>query len=348
MARIGIIGTGWGARVQVPRFREAGLEVVGIAGSNEEKTREVARKLDVPAATGDWREIIRSREVELVSIVTPPSEHAEMAIAALEAGKHVLCEKPTAIHSAEAERMLDAAKARPHQLSLIDHELRFLPSWIEGKLRVQEIGPVRHVEVRYSSPSRADRDRPWNWWSEEAKGGGVLGAIGSHAFDSLRYLAGEIVAVRAMLNTFVTERPHEDDWRRVTSDDYAAAFVRFEHGALGSMVMSVVSAVDEPTVFTIHGELGGIRLTGSSLELASIGGEWTTIMEESSPGAGDSPGGAFGTGTYHLGRALVLALDEGDTDALAAAATFEDGLRQQRCLDAARRSAIDHGGWIGV
>jgi hypothetical protein len=101
MARVGIIGTGWGARVQVPAFREAGLEVVAIAGHNADRTRRAAAELGLEAFD-DWRSLIASN-IDLVTIVTPPSEHLSMAAAALEAGKHVLSEKPMALDVAEAE-----------------------------------------------------------------------------------------------------------------------------------------------------------------------------------------------------------------------------------------------------
>src|ERR1700704_512585 len=99
MTRLGIIGTGWGTRVQVPAFREAGLDVVAIAGQDAEKTRAVDRDLDVKPFV-DWRALLGS-DVDLVSIVTPPSEHLVMATAALDAGKHVLSEKPTALDAGE-------------------------------------------------------------------------------------------------------------------------------------------------------------------------------------------------------------------------------------------------------
>jgi predicted dehydrogenase len=158
MARVGIVGTGWGARVQVPTFREAGLEVTAIAGFHRNKTRELAAELKL-RAHDDWREVVSSPDVDLVSIVTPPSEHREMAIAALEAGKHVLCEKPTALNALEAEQMLAASRRFPSQLALIDHELRFLPAWREARARLPELGSVRYVEGRYSSPARGDRNR---------------------------------------------------------------------------------------------------------------------------------------------------------------------------------------------
>ncbi|HWS70782.1 MAG TPA: Gfo/Idh/MocA family oxidoreductase, partial [Thermoanaerobaculia bacterium] len=170
MARIGIIGTGWGARVQTPAFREAGLEVVAIAGRDAAKTKEIARELDL-RPFDDWRELVTS-DVNLVTIVTPPSEHLEMATAALDAGKHVLCEKPTALDASEAQRLVDAARAHPDRIALIDHELRFLPSFLAAREQVRELGAIWYAEVRYASPARGDRNRAWNWWSDATRGGG--------------------------------------------------------------------------------------------------------------------------------------------------------------------------------
>ncbi|HYF64207.1 MAG TPA: Gfo/Idh/MocA family oxidoreductase, partial [Herpetosiphonaceae bacterium] len=222
--RIAIIGTGWGARVQVPAFRSAGLEIVGLAASNVEKTRAEAERLGVPAFAS-WRELLDT-EADLVSIVTPPATHREMALAALAAGKHVLCEKPTALDAAEAAAMAEAAAARPGQLALIDHELRFHPAFRAARAALAEIGPIRHVASSVVGPSRADASRPWTWWSDRAQGGGIWGAIGSHQLDTLRWLGGEISAVRASLHTFVAERPFEGGARAVTSDDAALAHVR--------------------------------------------------------------------------------------------------------------------------
>src|SRR5688500_2135924 len=220
MARIGIIGTGWGARVQVPTFREAGLSVVAIAGHNRERTRAVAGELGVPAQE-DWRALVKSPEVDLVSIVTPPSEHREMALAALEAGKHVLLEKPTALNADEAEQLLAAARRHPARLALIDHELRFLPSWRQARTRMEELGGIRYAVVRYSSPGRGGRNRAWNWWSDASRGGGSWGAVVSHFVDALRYFGMEVDAVQALLHTTIDRRPFCDTTREVTADDFA-------------------------------------------------------------------------------------------------------------------------------
>ena len=346
MARIGIIGTGWGARVQVPAFREAGLEVVAIAGHNAERTRRIAGQLDVKPFD-DWNALIES-DVDLVTIVTPPSEHLQMATATLDAGKHVLCEKPTALNVDEATRLVAAAQKHPDRLALIDHELRFLPSFRAARERMNDLGGVRYTEVRYASPSRGDRTREWNWWSDADHGGGIWGAVGSHFVDTLRFLGMEIEAVQATLRTIIAERPFENGTRPVTSDDFAAVNLRSSGGVIAAITLSTVaSGPDEPSTITIHGEEGAMRLAGEEL-LTAMRGEPFTVASSAgrSDRKGNSAGGAFGSGTYLLGRAIRSALDDGDRSALADAATFDDGLAQQRVLDAARMSNAKGGAWV--
>lgn len=347
MVRIGIVGTGWGARVQVPAFREAGMHVIAIAGAQSDKTRKLAGELGL-TAYDDWRDLVAS-DVELVSIVTPPSEHREMALAALEAGKHVLSEKPTALHADEARDMVEAARRLPSQLALIDHELRFLPAWLATRDRLGELGPIRYVEVRYASPARGDRNRAWNWWSDAARGGGIWGAVGSHYVDALRYLGLEIEAAHAVLRTIIDRRPSDDGPREVSSDDFASVNLRLHGGAIAAMTFSVVSAgPDEPSTMTIHGERGAIRIAGAEARMSTGGRAFERFAgEDMDTRPGNSPGGAFGTGTLHLAHALRAALDDGDRRTLAPAATFEDGLAQQRVLDAVRKASAE-GRWVEV
>jgi len=348
MARVGIIGTGWGARVQVPAFREAGLDVVATAGHNAERTHNIAGQLDVEPFD-DWRKLIAA-DIDLVTIVTPPSQHLEMSTFALDAGKHVLCEKPTALNASEAEQLVAAGRRHPDRMALIDHELRFLPSFRAARERIGELGGIRYAEVRYASPSRGDRTRAWNWWSDAEQGGGIWGAVGSHFVDALRALGMEIEAVQATLRTIIDKRPFENATRDVTSDDFADVSLRLTNGAIASMTFSAVaSGPDEPTTLTIHGEEGAMRLVGEELLTAMRGEPFTAATKASrSDRRGNSAGGAFGTGTYFLGRALKSAIDDGDRSALANAATFEDGLMQQRVLDAARSSSRNNGAWTAL
>jgi predicted dehydrogenase len=271
-----------------------------------------------------------------------------MASAALRAGKHVVCEKPTALNATEAEQLVTVAAAHPDKIAIIDHELRFVPSWRTARERIRELLPLRYIEMRYATSSRSARDRPWNWWSDAAQGGGAWGAFGSHFVDAIRYLGFEIEAAQAVLHTFIDRRPFESELREVTSDDFAAVQLRICGGALADLTFSAVAAgPEEASIVTIHAEKGAVRLTGQELFVATPQDPWTRVEGDVNL-ADNSAGGAFGRGIYELGCALRVALDHGDRSALAPAATFEDGLAQQRVLDAARRSAAQEGRWEGV
>ncbi len=348
MARIGIIGTGFGARVQTPLFRQAGLDVVALAGANANKTKQIADELGI-RAYDDWRDLVAAPDLDLVSVTTPPSEHREMAIAVLEAGKHLLCEKPTALNAAEAQEMLDAAKRHPNQIAIIDHELRFVPSWQDARTRLGDLGPIRYVECRYASPSRGERNRAWNWWSDAAHGGGIWGAVGSHFVDALRWFGMEIESVQAMLRTIIDRRPSGDETREVTSDDFASIDLRMRGGALAVMTLSAVTTgPDENSMLTFYAESGALRFASEEVLISRGGSPFEQVAPPAPQLPGNSPGGAFGTGTLFLGRALRAALDDGDRDALAPAATLEDGLMQQRVLDAARKSSASGSGFVAI
>lgn len=345
--KIAIIGTGWGARVQVPAFRSAGLKIVGIAAQNYEKTQREAATLEVEAFE-NWRDLLSS-DADLISIVTPPGTHCEMSVAALQAGKHVLCEKPTALNQLEAQTMLEAAQAHPEQLSLIDHELRFLPIFQMARALINDnaIGQIRHVNSSVIFSSRADPQRPWNWWSDKEQAGGAWGAIGSHQIDMLRWLCGDFSSIRASLHTFVGERPLDDQLLPVTSDDFATAQVRLVNGGFASVMISGVAALNENDRMIIHGEHGAIKIEGARLWHAERDGEWQERTPAHTVAIPSEISGNFPVGTVYLGHALK-AYSRGQHDALAQAATFADGLLTQTLLDAAHRSDENDGGWIAI
>ena len=349
--RIAIIGTGWGTRVQVPAFRAAGLEIVGVAANNPMKTRAEAEKLAIPAFD-TWFELLAT-DADVISIVTPPNTHREMAMAALAAGKHVLCEKPTALNAAEAADMLVAAQHHAGQWALIDHELRFHPLYLAARAAVATIGSIRHATSSVVGLSRADELRPWNWWSDKVQGGGAWGAIGSHQVDLVRWLCGEIAAVRGTLHTFITERPFGDSMRPVTSDDAALIHLRFADGGVGSLTISMVAGTNEVDTTTIHGADGAVRIEGARLLVAEHGGAWQDQTPTHTIAIGDGIAGpfpigaAFPIGTMYLGHAL-RAYGAGDHTALQDGATFADGLRIQQILDAVHQSNDTHGGWIAL
>jgi predicted dehydrogenase len=151
--RIGVIGTGFGALVQIPAFRaNHRAEVVAVASGTPGKAKKTADGLGVPHAFDDWRKLVQA-DLDLVSITTPPALHHPMALAALAAGRHVLCEKPMAMSAAEAEDML-AHGDRARRAHVIDHELRFNPNRRRVRQLIQDgfIGAPRHVLLTIVNP----------------------------------------------------------------------------------------------------------------------------------------------------------------------------------------------------
>ena len=186
IVRIGIIGAGFARTTQIPAFKNCeGARIVAIASAHREHAEEVAREFDIPHVEDG---VINRDDVDLVSIATPVVTHCEMTLAALDRGKHVLCEKPMAMNGDEARHMKERAQEAA-VLALIDHELRFLPGRLKMRelLQAGDIGKIKHVKLTFRSDSRADFTRPWNWWSDIKQGGGTLGAIGSHVLDGFRW-----------------------------------------------------------------------------------------------------------------------------------------------------------------
>lgn len=353
--RIGIIGAGFARTTQIPGFKNCeGVKIVAIASAHREHAEEVAREFDIPNVEDDWRGVIAREDVDLVSIVTPVVKHCEMTLAALDAGKAVLCEKPMAMNADEASRMMERAKDKG-VLALIDHELRLLPARIKLRqlLRQGEIGKLRHARLVLRSDSRADVDRPWDWWSDITQGGGALGALGSHAIDAFRWLLGTDVSnVFCQLATHVAKRRDKSGKvREVTSDDEANMLLRFgdrelTEGATGNVSLSVVEAGKPEHRLEIFGARGAYLIEDNQLRHASVGdGDWKKLQTDPGELAKGTSDNDWSRGFTAFSKEIVAALREGRTT-VEGAATFEDGYRTQLVLDAARRSD-ETGCWEG-
>lgn len=335
--------------MQIPAFRAAGLEITALVGRDRAKTERLAKELKIGFATDDWREVLGRDDVQLVSIITPPSLHREMAIAALEAGKHVLCEKPMAMNADETQAMVAAAAAHNQSFAIIDHELRFLPALQRARQEVQSgrLGKLHHIEGSVSNGARRDPSRPWTWWADASQGGGVLGAMGSHMIDTIQFLFGPIAVVNGLTHAFVSERPGEHGPQPVTADDYAALLFQLPGEAIGTLTLSSVAGANEPTRLTAHFEHGALRIETGRLLLS----EGETFVDATPDHTVDVPAqldaAEFPRGSVYLGHALKRALS-GDREALAPAATFADGDRVQRVLDAVRHSDETRSGWVAI
>ncbi len=224
-----------------------------VCGRDGDAVRSAAERLGWSEAETDWRALIARDDVHLVDICTPGESHAEIAVAALEAGKHVLCEKPLANTVAEAEAMAAAAEeARARgQLTMVGFNYRRTPALAHAKRMVDEgrLGELRHVRVSYLQDWLVDPAFPLAWrLRREAAGSGALGDLGAHAVDIAQHLAGAPLAgVSAQTETFVTERPlpgqpPDGEKGPVTVDDAAVFNGRLTTGALASFEVSRVAA----------------------------------------------------------------------------------------------------------
>src|SRR5215212_9851427 len=198
-----------------PRFFDLPLnpELTVLVGRDKARLEAAAARLGWQDTETDWRRVIERDDVDLVDVCTPGDTHAEIAIAALEAGKHVLCEKPLANTVAEAEAMAEAAAraAAKGVRSMVGFTYRRVPAIAFARQLVREgrLGQIRHVRAQYLQDWIADPAAPMSWRLEKDKAGsGALGDIGAHIVDLTQHITGQtLTGVSALLETFVKERP---------------------------------------------------------------------------------------------------------------------------------------------
>jgi len=214
--------------------------LVGICGRNEEAVAEAARRYQYESYTTDWHKLLEDERIQLFDNGGPNDAHAEPSIAAAQAGKHIICEKPLARSSQEAMQMLDAAvKAGVKHMTAFNY--RFVPAIRQAYNLIQSgaLGRLYHFRARYLQewimPQYAT---PLIWRLQKKNAGsGALGDLGAHIIDLARFLAGEVKSVSAMTRTFIPERPVENGagMGQVDVDDAFVASVEFENGAMGTL-----------------------------------------------------------------------------------------------------------------
>lgn len=345
--KIGFIGSGFARKVQIPGFLFCpNVEIASIASRSLENAEKTAREFSIPHFTDNWRETVENKDVDLICMTTPPDLHFEQTLYALEHGKHILGEKPMAMNASEAREMTEKAR-ETGVLALIDHELRFQKGRQKAfqMLRNGEIGKIRHARYVFRNPSRGDANLAWNWWSDKTKGGGALGAIGSHQIDSfLWFLGTEISEVFCQLNTHVKQRKDANgEIREVSTDDEANLILRFAdseltENATGVIDISMVEFPDYQHFIEFSGTKGAMRIGYKGEILLTEGATgWREIETEigkSVEGIFDS---GFPSGFVAFAPKIIEAIREGKTE-IEHAATFEDGLKVQEILDAAHES----------
>jgi predicted dehydrogenase len=215
--KVGLIGTGFGTRVHMPAMRaNADIEVVAICSAQRARAVAAAEQWGIEFATDDYRELIAQDDVEVVDVCTPPDSHAELTIAALEAGKHVVCEKPLALDAKEAKAMARAAEAaralHPHLIDAVHHEMRYVPfrRVLRDLVSTGYLGEVRYVvqTVPVDYGVNPGMEPHWyTWVARKEQGGGFLTGMFSHEIDLLRYTLGDLYDVHGTVSIAVRDKP---------------------------------------------------------------------------------------------------------------------------------------------
>ncbi|MGY5117183.1 Gfo/Idh/MocA family protein [Streptomyces sp. 900105755] len=352
-----------------PRFFDLPLrpELTAVCGRSAAEVRAAAARQGWSDTETDWKRLVERDDIDLIDICTPGDSHAEIALAALAAGKHVLCEKPLANTVAEAEAMAAAAqqaRAAHGARAAVGFNYRRVPAVSLARQLVAEgrLGRIRHVRAQYLQDWLVDPEAPVTWrLRAERAGSGSLGDLGAHAVDLAQFLTGEpITGVSAVLETFVPERPDPAGGRRpVTVDDAAAFTARFGGGALGVFEATRFATGRKNALrIEVDGELGALVF-----DLESLNELGFYDRAESSRTAGfrrvlaTEPEHPYAAAWWPAGH--VLGYEHTFThqvkdlvEAIAAGAdptpSFAEGLRVQRVLDAVAVSARTASVWTAV
>lgn len=339
--RVAVVGTGFGRRVQIPGFLASKrVTLVAVCSRREKQAQETAQAFGIPRFYTDYEELLNEETLDLVSIATPPHLHESMAVRAFERDLNVLCEKPLALDLDGAYRMQRAAREST-KVHAVDHELRFHPNrrYIKSLLDEGRLGRPLQAVVTYFSDFRADALAPWDWWSDKNRGGGALGAVGSHEIDMLQWWFGEIDSVYATLQTSVPERLSPDGRPlRVTSDDALALLLTHRSGVHSQVVISNIAWGPRREGAWIFCEDSSIELQGHDRLLLFEAHE-KRGRDISQPDVLDLPDNfedrapprAFIRLADHLAHVIANNVPQ-------EGATFDDGVHTQQVISAAKLS----------
>ncbi|GMV81264.1 MAG: dehydrogenase [Planctomycetota bacterium] len=373
-----MVGTGFMGRVHVEALRRAGVDVRGILGSSPDKSRAAAKQLGLPRAYVSLDELLADREVHSVHIGTPNKLHAAQVRAALAAGKHVLCEKPLALTSAESADLVALARKHPRQAAGVNYNMRYYPLCLEARARVRggQIGRVFHIAGSYVQDWLL-RETDYNWRVLEAEGGALraVADIGTHWLDLVHAITGlEVEALCADLHTvhpvrkrpkgevetFKREQAAETEPVAIGTEDYGAVLLRFAGGARGTLWVSQVTAgrknalrlevAGERRALSWESERPNELWLGARDEPNALLLKDPSLLSPLAARSAEQPGGhneGYADTFKQLFRDFYGYIAAGDFSAPPPFPTFADGHREMRLCDAILASHRK-GGWVSL
>jgi predicted dehydrogenase len=380
--RVGMIGYGFMGKAhsnawrQAPHFfpLKARVEMHTICGRNAAGVQAARVQFGWQNAATDWRDVVESPLIDVVDINTPNDSHAEIAIAAARAGKHILCEKPLALNLKQAEQML-AATQKARVVHMVCHNYRRIPAIVLAKKMIGEgaLGQIYHYRARYAQDWIADPEYPLVWrLQKNLSGSGTHGDINAHIIDLGRYLVGELKEVCGLLHTFISERPLADTapkgtslgakparkMGKVTVDDTALFIGRFENGAVANLeaTRAALGRRNHITI-EINGSKGSLYFDFEDMNRLKF---FDNTNPSDRQGFRDiimtQPNGIHPYISHWWGSGHILGYEHTFVHTIAdfvnacaegkpVQPTFEDGLKNQQVLEAVEQSART-GRWV--
>ncbi|MEA2400542.1 MAG: hypothetical protein QOK00_945 [Thermoleophilaceae bacterium] len=357
---VGMLGYSFMGKAHANAFRTVGYmmwpppvqpELVVVAGRDESAVAEAARRYGFKAHTTDWHDVVTDPRVDIFDNCGPNFMHAEPTIAAAEAGKHVICEKPLgrdADESFETWRRVEATGVK----HLCAFNYRFVPAIRLARELIEsgELGEIRHYRARYLQDWITEPDFPMVWrLDREQAGSGALGDLGSHIIDLGHYLVGDIASVTGLTRTFIDDRPGGT----VDVDDAFEATVAFEGGAVGTLEATRFARGRKNALsLELNGSNGSVafdlerpnelQVSVPSLPTSVDGFRTVSVTESEHPFMANwwPPGHVIGwehTFVHEIHHLLKAIAEDGDVEPHGA--TFRDGYRAAEVCDAIARSS---------
>jgi len=379
--RVGMIGYRFMGKAHSNAWRQAphcfplkaGVELHTICGRDSKAVEAAQKQLGWKNASTDWEKVVNSPEIDIIDINTPNDSHAPIAIAAAKAGKHVLCEKPLALTVEQCQQMLDAAK-KAGIVHMVCHNYRRIPAIAQARKMIEEgaLGDIFHYYARYAQDWIVDPNFPLVWRLQKGiSGSGTHGDINAHIIDLGRYLVGEFSEVCGLMHTFIKERPMMDEsgkgqglggkgskkMGKVTVDDAAMFIGRFKNGALANLEATRFALGRKNHIqIEINGSSGSLSFDLEDMNrlkfFDNTDGQdrqgFRDILVTQPGGTHPYVGGWWPPGHIigyeHTFTHTVLELLQALAEKRMPTPNFEDGVKNQRVLDAVERSAAT-GAW---
>lgn len=355
-------------------------ELTAIAGRNQSAVEHAATQMGWASTENDWRALIERDDIDLIDICTPGNTHAEIAIAALKAGKHVLCEKPLANSVAEAEEMtaVAAEAAKNGVFAMCGYSYRRTPALALMKRMVAEgkVGTIRHVRAQYLQDWLTDENAPLTWRMDKSKSGsGALGDIGAHSIDAAQFVTGlDITGVSAIMETFTTQRPTGGDFiglggngmvdentemGPVTVDDAVIFSARFDGGPIGVFEATRAALGRKNAMrLEVNGTLGSLAFDFEDMnflqyyderdEAGARGFHRIMVTEPEHPYVGNWWPTGHGLGYEHGFTHQVVDLVTALGTKTQPTPSFAEALGVQRVLAAVEESATNNSHWTTI